>query len=218
MPGRPLKSYFARVKRQRRSGVRRIQSNRSVISKSLTNNTYIYPFRQIVSNTAIVSSTTLVVSTSFVFKLSDLPQYTTFTSMFDTYRILSVNIKFIPRTNIDAGVNGNAYSTTMFYAIDYDDINVLGTISALQEFGGCKAISSHKTFSVTIHPKVARTIFQGGVSSAYEEPKSGVWIDAAYPNVEHYGLRTMIPPVSGATGAVTYDIVRTFMIQMKHVK
>ena len=205
--------------RRRHAGRRRPANKKTVLSKGLLlSNNMIYPFRQTISNSAVVSNTTVITQANLSFKLSDLNQYATFTSLFDSYRISKVQLKYIPRTNVDIGVNGNTYSTTVFYAIDYDDIGALGSIAALQEFGNCKSISSHKTITITIKPKVSRTIYQAGVASAYEEPKSNVWIDAAYPNVEHYGFRLMFPPVGGAAGAVTYDVIKTFWVEFKHVK
>ena len=69
--------------RRRHAGRRRPANKKTVLSKGLLlSNNMIYPFRQTISNSAVVSNTTVITQANLSFKLSDLNQYATFTSLF----------------------------------------------------------------------------------------------------------------------------------------
>ena len=73
---------------------------------------------------------------AFNFSLSDLPNYTEFTSLYDMYKINAVKITFIPYQTVSNSVAtiNNADNTARFFsAIDYNDGTAPITTDNLRE-------------------------------------------------------------------------------------
>lgn len=122
------------------------------------------------------------------FALSDLPGYTEFTSLYDQYRFVAVEVKF---TAVYPTYNAVASATSqwgMFYtAIDYDDATA-GSSTLLRE--NATLIATHPSKNVTrrVVPHSAVAEFGGGVFTSYGN-KVGDWIDSSSPGVSHYGVK-----------------------------
>lgn len=138
--------------------------------------------------------------TAFQFKLSDVINAGEFTTLFDRYRLDRVVIKFQLISNPDAaslpnvGGGGNAsnFYPKMWYINDYDDANT-ETISQLQERANtkCCILKPNMIKTITLVPAIASQVFSTAVTAGYA-PKFRQYLDIAYPDVPHYGLKTLI--------------------------
>lgn len=131
---------------------------------------------------------------------------TGFLTSFDVYCIYSVAVTFevvVPSTST-AQYFGDIYT-----AIDYDNVNNIGSVSSLQQYSTIATHSLQIGRPVTrlIKPCVSPALFVSGASTGYTSARS--WVDGAYPNVPHYGLRTVIPnpPTSFTLRAVLNYVV-----------
>ena len=77
--------------------------------------------------------------------MSDLDDYTSYTSLFDQYKIKETTIQFQLLTNPDAPLientttaNQNTVYPDFYCTVDHDDNNVPSSISQLQQYGKCK--------------------------------------------------------------------------------
>lgn len=140
---------------------------------------------------------------ALVFTLSDLPQVASFQAVFDSYRINKVTVKFIPLQNVSplksadtAGANQNGVNQDLETVIDYDDGNILTSRSAALEYDTYKVTPCYAKHVRTITPKMSMNAFKtSGTTIGYiQEAKQ--WIDAAYADVEHYGIKGCIPRYS----------------------
>lgn len=132
---------------------------------------------------------------SMKFRLDQLMNSTDITNLCDQYKINSVKV--------DLHVNGmsniylnNAGSTQPWleYIQDHDDATV-PTIAQIREKMGVKTkYFSGNRFKVSmgVRPRVADAIFGSGVTTAYAVNKKSQWINATYPNAEHYGLKGVL--------------------------
>ncbi len=69
--------------------------------------------------TAITTSTTVEVDVAYVFSLANLPSYTELTAVFDAYRILEIELFFVPK--VDTCIDANIWSDPRLYtAVDFD--------------------------------------------------------------------------------------------------
>jgi len=144
----------------------------------------------------ITPSVTLETFTSYTFILSNLPDSTEFTSLFDQYRIMQVRVIFSPLfTDTSATV---AYPP-IYTAIDYDDTNSV-TGSQINEYDSVQFNTTGIYFERVFNPRVALAAYSGAFTS-FGQPKAGFWIDCASPGVIHYGLKTVMP-VAGAANQV----------------
>lgn len=141
---------------------------------------------------------------NFEFKLSDVPNYTEFTALYDQYRIRKVVCRFIPKQSSSmlmpydaSGSVGNTIIPRMWAAVDYDDSSALTSIDEIKQYSKAQAWPFTQKHSVVISPKVDKAIYNTAISTAYG-PAGGVWIDCGNPDVPHYGLK-LIGELDAAT-------------------
>jgi len=135
----------------------------------------------------ITSSTVGAVVGGLEFSLSQMPDYTEFSALFDSYRFDEVRVTFIP--------NSPTGSTPLrFYTVlDYDDVNVTSfTVSSAEEYDSCmiSAADSGKAVVRTLRPKFAVASYSGSFTSYAQA--SG-WCDAASPGIQWYGVKYALP-------------------------
>jgi hypothetical protein len=159
------------------------------------------------------------------FKLGDLPQSSSFTSLFDQYRIKRISVTFTPNyKQVGIQTASNAFlmpTMQMWYAVDYDDASAPSTLTALQEYSSIKMIDfndSVKSHTVSFNPRVAIAANQAGAFTAYAN-QANQWLDAAYPNVQHYGLKFGFPcPNSVAYGIPPINIIASYDLEFREVR
>jgi len=148
------------------------------------------------------------------FRLSNFPDYVEFTSLFDAYRIVQVELTFIPIAGA-ATANVGGYYGEIYSVIDYDDSNTLGTISAAQEYNTLQVNVAGKMFTRVLNPRIAIASFSGAFTSYAQ--LNNAWIDAASPDVYHYGLKVAIAPSTG-TSVPLYNVNIKAHIQCKNTR
>lgn len=159
---------------------------------------------------------------AFKFMLSDLTNYTEFTTLFDKYRIRGIRAQFLPRTNILSQANLTGTLTEVppiVTVVDYDDAVGTDDYLSLMQFENAKIHSEFKPFSVFFRPQLATGAYAGGVFTGFSSDKGTKWIDAASTTVEYYGLKwaTLNYAVGNSTTIHPFwDVVFTYYIQLKY--
>lgn len=126
---------------------------------------------------------------SLKFNLSQLPNHSEFTALYDQYKINMVKAEIIPQfDNANVGSSTSTNVITQNYSvIDYDDITVPTTMDTLMQYQNLKRTPSTRIIKRIIKPRFASELFNTGIATAYR-PTSG-FIDCNYDTVEHYGLK-----------------------------
>lgn len=150
---------------------------------------------------------------SYNFSLSDLPNSTEFTTLYDMYKINCVKIMFLPQMtqNISLGSVNNAYASTRFFSvIDYNDGSAPTSIDELRQFQSCKVtpiLRPHKR--VIFKPKILDT---NGFSIS-------PWMSTASPNANYFGLKVAVEGMdSTTTTSMIYTVEAKFYMSFKQVK
>lgn len=206
----------------------------------------VYPFTQLCNNpnatTALstyngltaymeqVTGATTFYTNSFMFKLNDIPQYTTFTALFDTYRITKVDIRITPMitqavlasvtySNVSPSVGGTYPFGYCYWLVDNDDASNLSTRDAFIEYQKCKSQPTvyGKNITLSITPRIATPAYASGAFTAYAEGKKKTWVDCAYPAIEHYGIKFGIDGTAGPQGQI-YRIQTRYHLEFKNVR
>jgi hypothetical protein len=159
----------------------------------------------------IGSSTTLPTTGSFVFALTDLPNYTDITTMFDTFRFEAVVVTFIPRFEYNTAPTAN---DGLFYVVaDYDDGNTSNTQADLLQYDELTYhTASTRPWQIALTPKPAIAAYGTASFSAYSQPSEPIWIDAASANAQHYGLKYVW---SQTSAAAFIDVVADYYVSGK---
>jgi hypothetical protein len=119
------------------------------------------------------------------FQLSDIPQYATFTSLFDQYRIKSVVVAFKTSATQTYWGNSSGDVPLITTAIDYNDNSSAGV--AASDFQTAVTNPFTTSFSRTLSPRTAVPVFNG-VTNAYQMGAKDAWLDTTYTGVPHYQL------------------------------
>jgi len=152
------------------------------------------------------------------FKLSDLPNYSEYTALYDEYRIKAVKVMFIPNFNVSAvdETSGTTNSYTgvpaLYTWIDTDDNTAPTAITAGQQFQTFKCHGLMNTMRQrTLIPEVSTALYSGSFTS-YGQLKNQ-WIDNNSPSVVHYGLKYGI--LNGSSSYGVFDCVATYYLEFR---
>lgn len=151
------------------------------------------------------------VGTAINFKLSDLPNASEFTQLYDQYQIKGVKITLIPRyTDVNVGqTQGNVWSV-----LDYDDSNVPTSIDTLMQYQNVKRTRMNQIHSRYLKPAVSKEVYATGIATSYSMAKN-TWMDAANDSVEHYGIKMWFDTRQVLT---TIDVQLKFYLAFKNVR
>lgn len=212
-----------KMRTSRRKTTRRSYKKSSVPRALRNNHTMITRVAQL-SDFVIPSNYSWAYQT-YRFALSDVPSYTEFTNLFDSYKISAVKVTFFPQwSNNDMQNNGGigtgvgTMANPIIFTTTADDDTALlsSQASSLQVSKARMVKNVLKPFSIYVRPKfqteVATTLaFSSGV------PKTG-WCDTDNYGVTHYGAqiggRTFYTN-SVSTPNVTYQVFAKFYLQFK---
>ena len=158
-------------------------------------------------------SNTLPTFAAYNFSLSDLPNSTEFTSLYDMYKINCVVLRFIPQQTQSVSIgsinNPNA-SARFFSAIDYNDGAAPTSLDDLRQYQSCRMtpiLRTHKR--VVFKPKI---LDSNGFSIS-------PWMSTANPSTNYYGLKVAVEPMeSTTTTTMTYTIEAKIYATFKQVK
>lgn len=148
------------------------------------------------------------------FSLSDLPNPTEFTNLYDVYKINAVKMVFIPQQteNISLSTVNNAAANARFFsAIDYTDSTGPSSIDDLRQYQSCKytpILRPHKRY---LKPR----IMDSGANYNPGRP----WLACSSPNVNYFGVYIGVEPISSSVAAtMAYSIECTYYVSFKNVK
>jgi len=133
---------------------------------------------------AITSTSMTETSGALAFALSSVPGYTSWTSSFDSYRIIRAYIEFVP-----FGITAAANATLgqLVTAIDYDDTTPV-VQSTLLQYDSAMLVESGKYFERRLVPRAAKALYSGTAFTSYGQD-ANPWIDGDSPGVPHYGIK-----------------------------
>lgn len=158
----------------------------------------------------------------WAFCLSDVPDYTEFTELFEYYRITGVRIRYtFNGTNATLPIgNSYAFMPTIMYAADTND-STPETRNDLMQHNGVSFKTLNRPGNVFVKPRTQVMMYEGVAGTGYAEG-SMKWINTSDPNVPHYGWKYSINgDLEGGMGAqnigkVTFMV--TYYIELKGAK
>jgi hypothetical protein len=132
----------------------------------------------------LVSSTSGPTYFAYYFQVSNLDQISSFTSLFDQYRIKMVEVMTIPL--VTNSIAATSVPGILNSVVDYDDANTLSGNQAL-DYQNCMTSSGFDGHYRRFVPHAALAAYSGTFAS-YANVASP-WIDAASTSVQHYGVK-----------------------------
>lgn len=165
------------------------------------------------------------VGNAYAFSLSQLPNVSDFTNLFDQYKITGAKLQITPATSegILSPLSGTAQPlgfSRVHSVIDYDDTSAPTSEDQLLEYGSHKSTAPFQTHTRFIKPKVLQEVYRSTLGTAYA-PKSGQYLDVAYPDIPHYGMKVWVSAPNtnpGTAQSITYKVYLTLYITCKNVR
>ncbi len=161
--------------------------------------------------------------TAFVlaFGLQDLLQASSFTGVWDQYRIEKIKAMFV------ATASEVTYSTTatappavppLAIVVDYDDSTVLGSMAAALNYDNIQLLAPYQSCSVEIIPKFAPTVWNSGVASGFSTKASiDEWIDVASPAIPFFGIKGYVSADASSTGHQSWRVYVEYVVSFKNI-
>lgn len=151
------------------------------------------------------------------FKISDLPNVSDITNLFDYYKIVGVKLKWIYTHNSsEAGAVGYGLPN-LVYTIDYDDANLPANEDALLERNTTRIKRMDKPITLYLKPKINNEIYNNGVVSGYALSKGQVpYIDTSNASVSHFGVKYGIVLNAAQTGNGIMKLYATYYLKCLH--
>lgn len=167
-------------------------------------------------------------SLAFAPCLEGLPNVTEFTNLFDKYKITGVRIKLIcvhntfpslPSQGDSGNDNGGMGIPVIHSVIDPDDYTPAAAsdagIDALRAYNSYKIQrldGNNRVWSRYLKYPAVNIVSEAGSSSGIAVTKRSPWIDCAFTNVPHHGLKLMIETFN-PTGTGGYEV---FKVELKY--
>jgi hypothetical protein len=154
----------------------------------------VHKFCSVAQLSTINGSMAVAIDAGFLFKLNDLTDYTKWTTLFDQYRLVKVEVMGFP-INDQNQVGSGANQSELRTAVDYDNTTAFGA-DLLGPFGDSVRIHySTAQWKRVLKPRIAMAAYKGALTGFAN--MNAQWIDSANPDVQHYGLRYYLPVSTG---------------------
>lgn len=176
-----------------------------------------------VSSGVITQAGSTAVLGAIAFTLADLPQVSTFSSMFDQYRFEKVKLRFFTRNSYvttRASNSPNQALPLVFVAIDRDDSSAPSLLSDLQQYDNCVCAPATTSVDVDLVPSITPSVFASGAFSGYEVKRSDqVWIDIANTSVPNYGVKFGITALQvSSTDTWAWDVQAWYTVSFRNTR
>jgi len=151
------------------------------------------------------------------FHFAQLTESPELAEIYDQYKINKVILSFEPQFS---GTNANLvapYQNWMRIVHDYDDVLPLVNDGDYLEYSNCKSklAVSNRIIGTVLYPKIlGQTAIDGGVP-VYNGSKAS-WLSTDYKNINHLGLKILVPTVGLPVGTAMFRVRATMMCSFKN--
>jgi len=154
--------------------------------------------------TVLSISNAVPTENNVTFKFTDLVDLVGLAGYFDQYCIYSVTVNITPDFE---GAGSTLYTFgAVATAIDYDNINNLGSFAAVEAYNSCVVAELTPSQSIQryLKPCVAPALYTSGSGfSGYGVQR--MWIDSGITSVPHYGFRSLFISNTVSGLSVSFD-------------
>lgn len=143
-----------------------------------------------------LSAGTYIYSYGLAFQLSGLPNITNLQALYDAYRIVKVEVRFVPNV-IDTMGAATTSQRSMAEIWSCIDLNSVASLSDTQMMGYStyKRTAFDKEHVRVIYPRTSSPTYTTAIATAYDQSSGPEWIPlygsaitGNQTNVQHYGL------------------------------
>lgn len=227
----PKGNFYARNFRKvynysKKNPIRRLRMRRNKVLKSIISNRKIYSFTRSHNSFSNINTAVAFGNSAFQFKLSDVPNSSEFTTLFDSYRIMAVKFTMIPtftyvEANTAAPVGAGSLNEScpqIYTVIDRDDVTALSTVTDYMQYDTYKMHRGNKVITRYIKwPRIQLAGNVNGASALGFQGRPKQWLDCNSNNIPHFGIKVGIDSSSTA-GYYVYRVYCKYYLQFKDTR
>lgn len=168
--------------------------------------------RQLAEPTALTASNSAITTGTYTFLLSNLDQATSFTDLFDEYKIEAIRFTIYPTSNaVQIPTTSTTTFTQLYSIIDYNGGSTPNTAALCREKASCMILQPGESCSRTFRPQVA-------VNAGDALPLQDQWYPTSSPSVAYHGMTIFIPQVTAAqTLLQTWNLEIDYHVAFRNV-
>jgi len=176
---------------------------------------------QSIPDAVITQQATTVLFGTQNYQAGFLDQIGSFAALYDSYRIIKVEVTFMPMytcTSLANGIGTTLLIPLIYTVIDYDDATNLSSIAAAREYDTVQIHDDKKLFTRTFQPKVAKAVYTGSFTG-FSQGKLTDWMDMASTNIQYYGLKYAVSAQStGSTNLQQWNLSTRMTVQFTSLR
>lgn len=158
------------------------------------------------------------------FTVGDLPQISSFSNLFDQYRIEEIHLRL--RSHNPAAFNADQSSTNyadpyMSVVVDRDDGTNPSSMAMLQDYDNQVVVQGSDSVDLVLEPSITPAVFATGSFSGYAIEKSagGMWLDMANTSIPHYGVKFGVIPLATSTTSIwQWEVTSWYKVSFKNIR
>lgn len=175
----------------------------------------VHTISQIVHGDAALTFSVVNVYGQLVFRADELPQWATFASLYDQYRITRIEVQFRPVATTNAIQTTTVNVPMIATAIDYTASANPTTFTFVEEYETCMVTAGTTNFVRAFTPRALTMVYRSAINTGYGTLNPGTWLDTAYGDIPHYGL---IYAMSTTNGNFSYEYLVRYDMAFRNVK
>jgi len=141
---------------------------------------------------------------AFSFNVNSMPNIAAYTSLFDKYKIMKVEVYFTPYLATEVLNTAPVTVPRLHTCVDQDDEAVPTSVAELEQFSTYSQVRGTAPLVRVFKPRAIMQIFQSAIATSYAVAPD-VWLDLANPTIPHYGLKYAFPS-SAVAGTFGYEV------------
>lgn len=133
------------------------------------------------------------------FQLTDCPNSSEFTNLFDQYRIVKVEMTWTPSvTTAVTGSTADMQLPNINTVADFDDGVVPTNNSNLLQYQSYKSQRLDRAVSRIVSPRAALAVYNNAAIQGYAYADGPLWCNTSNPSIQHYGIKwALVWPAAG---------------------
>lgn len=142
-------------------------------------------------------------------------QLTALQGVFDQYKIEECEVWCEAQNQGGSSTPIPQIGGKLYSVVDYDDATNLSSVGQAMSYSNVVVTSLNQGHYRRWKPRIAMAAYQGALTAFAN--MSAQWIDIAYPNVAHYGMKFYTDFVT-STSNVSFDIRLRILVACRNVR